>query len=160
MVLGYKQYYPFNGEPTNFYEKIIVGRYSNSIYSGQGIEPKLHSIREDIHNRWKPGMLIHHAYGVRTKNYECFDECPCVSTQKIVIKEYSIGEGDSLSYSYTFEYRDITKVFRVFVDDKLLDDCEIYSLAKNDGFDTMRDFFRWFNKPFTGKIIHWTDLRY
>lgn len=160
MILGYKQTFPFNGELTNFHKKIIAGRYSNSIYASEGWTPKVHSIREDTFNRWKPGMLIQHAYGVRTKNYDCFDECQCVSTQKIEIKEYFINEDGYLSNSYTFFEKGVPRIFRIYVDDRLLDDCEIEILANNDGFQFTRDFLKWFNKPFTGKIIHWTDLKY
>lgn len=28
------------------------------------------------------------------------------------------------------------------------------------GFDTIEEFFAYFNEDFVGKIIHWTDLRY
>lgn len=37
---------------------------------------------------------------------------------------------------------------------------EMLQLAQNDGFDTIEDFFAYFNEDFYGKIIHWTDLRY
>ena len=37
---------------------------------------------------------------------------------------------------------------------------EIELLAKHDGFNSMEDFFKWFDKDFKGKIIHWTDFRY
>ena len=30
----------------------------------------------------------------------------------------------------------------------------------NDGFDSIENFLRWFNKDFEGKIIHWTGFRY
>jgi hypothetical protein len=33
-------------------------------------------------------------------------------------------------------------------------------LARNDGFATVKDFFEWFSEDYTGKIIHWTELRY
>ena len=33
-------------------------------------------------------------------------------------------------------------------------------LAKNDGFDSVDDFFKWFDKDFNGKIIHWTNKKY
>lgn len=36
----------------------------------------------------------------------------------------------------------------------------IHTLALNDGFDSVEDFFEYFNEDFTGKIIHWTDLKY
>ena len=33
---------------------------------------KKHTIREDKHDRWNAGMIMHMATGVRTKNYKCF----------------------------------------------------------------------------------------
>jgi len=33
-------------------------------------------------------------------------------------------------------------------------------LSKNDGFETMEDFWTFFNEPYQGMIIHWTDTRY
>jgi len=35
-----------------------------------------------------------------------------------------------------------------------------YKSPFNDGFESLQDFFNWFNKPFRGKIIHWTDFKY
>lgn len=40
---------------------------------------KIHTIREDKPNRWKPGNKIHFANGVRTQNYNCFKESVCIS---------------------------------------------------------------------------------
>ena len=34
------------------------------------------------------------------------------------------------------------------------------NLVQNDGFASISDFFKFFNKDYTGKIIHWTDLKY
>jgi len=34
------------------------------------------------------------------------------------------------------------------------------TLARNDGFESVDDFFKWFNADFQGKIIHWTDFKY
>jgi hypothetical protein len=39
-------------------------------------------------------------------------------------------------------------------------DEEMIRLARNDGFDSVEDFFSFFPEDFKGKIIHWTDLRY
>ena len=36
----------------------------------------------------------------------------------------------------------------------------IPNLAQNDGFDCEEEFFAYFNKAYTGKIIHWTDYKY
>ena len=33
------------------------------------------------------------------------------------------------------------------------------NLKKNDGFKTLVEFCNWFNKDFSGVIIHWNDLR-
>ena len=107
---------------------------------------KVHSIREDKHNRWKSGILIHFAKGVRTKNYINFMLGQCFSTQKIKIMYNNIQPcGNTLSVS---------------IDDWELSLNEIERLAINDGFDSMDDFLNWFDKDFFGKVIHWTDLRY
>lgn len=37
---------------------------------------------------------------------------------------------------------------------------QIEELAMNDGFESVDQFFAWFNKDWKGKIIHWTDLKY
>jgi len=103
---------------------------------------KKHSIREDRHDRWKTGIMIHFSIGVRTKGYKCFKKGPCVSTQRIRI-----------------EYRE-RKWPHIFIDDRELDPDQMEVLARNDGFENMKTFFCWFNKDFKGKIIHWTDLKY
>ena len=107
---------------------------------------KKHTIREDKHNRWKAGHIIHMATGVRTKLYNCFYKCKCTGTQKI---EISV-DNDKL----------MGQIICVYIDSKLLYHSDVETLAKNDGFDSAKDFFAWFNKDFSGKIIHWTDLRY
>lgn len=100
---------------------------------------KLHTIRWDGKDRWKAGRKIHFAHGVRTNNYNCFKEGICKGTQKIEIGNRQI-----------------------FVNDVKLSEDEIEFLSINDGFDSLEDFWGWFDvySPFTGKIIHWTDLEY
>ena len=102
---------------------------------------KIHTIREDRYNRWKVGRIIHMATGVRTKLYKCFYRCKCTGTQSIHIF-----------------YKDEQTFVRV--DDKPLTRKQVVVLALNDGFNSIDDFFAWFNKDFSGKIIHWTDFRY
>lgn len=143
MILSYKQQFPWN-KPTNFKRKIKDG-------------DKKHTIRLDIHNRWKPGMKIHHAHGVRTPYYDCFLENECISTQKFEIRNVN---NNDFSHTYQFDATHQTFFFKVLVDDRELDIAEIDLLASNDGFDSTRDFFRWFPKSFIGKIIHWTELKY
>ncbi len=117
-------------------------QFKDPIKTGQ----KKHTIREDKHDRWKAGKVIHFATGVRTKLYEQFKEGKCKSVQSIRI-----------DYDYTQE---VTPFVTVSVDNRLLDREEIITLAINDGFDTLSEFLEWFNKDFKGKIIHWTDLKY
>lgn len=103
---------------------------------------KIHSIRLDPGNRWKPGRKIHFATGVRTPNYHCFKEGVCKSVQEI-------------SFDYDPVYLDPI----VFIDNIKIDTFR-RSLNINDGFKTLYAFYKFFNKNFKGKIIHWTDFRY
>lgn len=149
MILSYKQQFPWN-QPTNFKRKIKDG-------------DKKHTIRLDIHNRWKPGMKIHHAHGVRTPHYDCFLENECISTQKIEVEEMAMISSDHCYVLEEYSERlkeTFFKIFRVAVDDRNLTTEEIHTLAKNDGFDSTDDFFRWFSNNTEAKIIHWTDLKY
>lgn len=130
MVLGFKE---------RFKEPIMKG-------------VKVHTIREDKHNRWKPGMVIQFAIGVRTKKYACFKVGKCVSTQTIHIVYNDHGDCPPIIV--------IGKV-NTFVNTlKTLSAEEVETLAHNDGFDSAAAFFTFFDKDFSGKIIHWTGLRY
>jgi hypothetical protein len=112
---------------------------------------KIHTIREDKKKVWKKGRLIHFATGVRTKNYKCFKKGVCTGTQKIEINYVEIIISKKMPPG-------INKVVKV--NNRILSLKEIGLLAKNDGFDSVNDFFEWFNEDFKGKIIHWTDFRY
>lgn len=39
-------------------------------------------------------------------------------------------------------------------------EAQLLEFVQNDGFDTIEDFFNWFDSNFEGQIIHWTDLIY
>lgn len=118
--------------------------------------PKIHTIREDKKERWKPGTKIDFFINCRQK--DMFRFAPVLevaSVQKVQIMWFN-----------TFG----TNEARVFIDDEsfacvkfekeMIVTGKILEFAKNDGFDSIEDFFAYFNKDFTGKIIHWTDLRY
>ncbi|HEY4326126.1 MAG TPA: hypothetical protein VGN20_19205 [Mucilaginibacter sp.] len=172
MNLGFKQ--QINGKPTFFPEKIIAGI---DLYDHQKMtlndslgdvinptddqwdagscnplfehQPKLHTIREDKHNRWKAGNLIHFGINIRTPNYLRFapvTECKSVQQFEIIYYEcIDPGEGE---------------LFEIKIDGRVLNMAEQITLAINDGFENLGDFLEFFNKDFTGKIIHWTDLKY
>lgn len=143
------------GGATHFVEKIWEGiRDPNDnseilFYSDNGkrfdpysaYAPKIHTIREDPHNRWKVGMKIHPVIGNRTPNrFQFAPTLTCTCADKIWI---------------TPDAR-----FRVILDGHILTDQEIHTLALNDGFESVKQFFQWFNEPFVGKLIHWTDFKY
>lgn len=124
----------------------------NKLWDGFEIvhNPKLHSIREDKHNRWKQGKKIHFYIGSRTKNAFQFApvvECKGVQNIEIIHTDWQTKIG-------------VFECFSVSVDERILSFEEIDALAKNDGFKSIPDFLSWFNKDFKGKIIHWTDFRY
>lgn len=150
-----------DGKPTYFIEKIWSGIHENHLssnseglfYSDMGkifdnystLAPKIHTIRADKKDRWKVGNKIHFVINNRTKNrFQFAPVIPVKSIQKIEIV-YWMGCGDYPS---------------VVVGGQTLKNSEVETLAKNDGFDSVEDFFAWFNSDFKGKIIHWTDFRY
>lgn len=88
MVLGFKPQFP---------AKILEGT-------------KKHTIREDGNDRWKPGMKINFATGVRTKKYRQFKEGVCKSVQKIKITYSKAGisisvEDKPISYACLYLLR-------------------------------------------------------
>ncbi|MEZ2337663.1 hypothetical protein AB6735_18600 [Mucilaginibacter sp. RCC_168] len=117
---------------------------------------KIHTLREDKNDRWKPGVMMHQYTGGRfSKEYQKFNETPCVSTQKITMAiEKDLDGGLS--------------VLVMTVGNRELDEATQELLAVRDGFASMIDFKKWWypilaKQPgfkMVRKIIHWTDLRY
>lgn len=164
MNLGFKTH--FKGKPTHFVEKVMCSLIEThpgaNHLSGEAslvdfvltakrkglFKPgwassttsKIHTIREDTKNKWKAGRDIHFAIGVRTRDYWQF--APVVKCKSI-------------------QHIKICRIFQtVVIDDRALKWDEISELAKNDGFDSVGEFWNWFDRDFTGKIIHWTNHRY
>lgn len=127
---------------TQFPEKILSGT-------------KKHTIREDTTSRWKAGMKIQFATGARTKAYNQFHEAECTGVQDIEIK-----------------YTDNRGAVKIFIDGKHLGTwhrfmpqrsenvADVLRLAVNDGFEGVTEFLNWFSRDFTGRIIHWTAMKY
>lgn len=172
MILGFST--QLNGKPTHFVEKIWKGLKENlskelhaqheaqmtqeeltkpyqvDSESYAKVKAKLHTIREDKKDRWKTGTNIDFYIDVRKKNMLRFAPVlPVVSTQQIIIKHDTVKTG-VWSLDST-----------IYIDGKIVLDPAIYlKIAHYDGFDSIPDFFNYFNKDFKGKIIHWTDLKY
>lgn len=135
MILGFKK---------QFVSKILDGT-------------KIHTIREDKHNRWKIGMKVQCATGVRTKDYNQFHEEWCVSIQRIMFKKPAIGFASEKIWEPALPH--------IVVDGLWITDPKIkLALALNDGFDNLEELLTFFNTPAylnkELKLIHWTDLKY
>lgn len=162
-----------NGKPTYFIEKIWCGvlglnlsgkaeyndllkeyyaKFRENIDQNYLEKPKLHTIRLDKNDRWKAANKIDFFINCRQKDMFRFaPRIPVVSVQDIFM---------------TYAYNDL---IQISVNGReLFGSNERLELAINDGFDTWEDFFNYFypiiqkseDKCFSGKLIHWTDLRY
>jgi len=118
---------------------------------------KIHTIRTDKSERWKRGMKIHFWRGnprntnAKIKPHQ-FHESHCTSVQKIQFVWRTVNEGmlnEGRAVQVWIDGRNVT------TDDQIID-----ALVKNDGFDSRKEFFEWFNEDFKGKLVHWTKLRY
>lgn len=195
MILGFTQkiHLPgtkLHGQPTHFKEKILAGitrHQPQNPHPPQPAQytPKLHTIREDKKERWKAGMGIEMCYGVRTKQFECFNSVRTPDNLALApskrIKYTGLGEVVSLQkieihrlpphphhprFTMPMEFRNgkhkvtFNASFTVHIDGRALSIPEIEQLALNDGFTDATEFFTWFNDRFVGRIIHWTPLKY
>jgi len=167
-----------NGKPTYFVEKILRGieiykapinllnfwKYTGyDLFSKQHITPKIHTFREDKKDRWKAGNKIDFFINCRQKDMFRFAPVlPVVSVQEVFMTK----RGNDLEIT-------IAKVGSyIGSDDSYLYHHAKKELAINDGFDSLEEFNAYFlerineqytetgNSWFSGKIIHWTDLRY
>jgi len=118
---------------------------------------KIHTIREDKMNRWRAKISIEHATGVRTKNYNQFHSGTCQSIQFIRIRWIdaivSVDIGNKKDEMRLIYYSNPS-------DNREFGVMEMKCLSLNDGFESIDDFFKWFDKDFKGKIIHWTNHKY
>lgn len=159
-----------NGKPTYFVEKIHKGFRLKELIMKAAIDPsihyppnynyvakdklshKIHTIREDKNDRWKAGTKIDFFINCRQKNMFRFSPVlPVVSVQKVEI----------IWIACYGTFRPWVRVDgkKIYTIDQGHNE-RMLQLAQNDGFDTIDDFFAYFNEDFAGKIIHWTDLRY
>jgi len=130
MILGFSAKFQ-DGTPTNFRDKILKGI-------------KQTTIREDKNDRYKVGTKLHLAEGVRTKNYNCFAEGLIDSLVLIIIKPQE------------------KEIYVMGITSEGVEACSIKShsegmekVIKLEGFDSEEQFWKWFNKPLAGKMIHW-----
>jgi len=178
MILPFSTKFP-NGDKTYFIEKIwegLLDNYANTKYLdwrkyfvsykdkiGEEWDipkcktiAKSHTIREDVKNRWKVGNKIH--FIVFNRSEKQFQFAPVIevkSIQKINIFYYDTKQTGAFQV-----FKDDERWVNVYVDGNMLSMRDVVELAENDGFESVLDFFKWFDSDFKGKIIHWTDLKY
>ena len=101
---------------------------------------KIHTIRIDQHQRWKPGMTMHMATGVRTKHYVQFAKETCRSVQAITMGGVKLCDGS------------IRLV--VWVDGKALTPVQVLEFTRNDGFDSIDQLREWFGIDVPSLYLH------
>ncbi len=164
MNLAIATYWPnqmpghLSGKPTRFRERILNTLAQDYPFTAALLEAspekykmKPHTIRRDKFNKWVVGKNIHFfewsAKPYRSTHFKFAPVIACVSTQII---EICWTDADGF----------LMAIPTIWVDGKWLVGEAEELLALNDGFDSLQSFYAWFNKDFTGKIIHWTDLKY
>ena len=106
---------------------------------------KIHTIRQDRTERWKPGMVMHMWRGnprnVSKNPKEFCTRYRLVSKQEIFISPK-------------------LKQVQITVDGDKKTVYDMIELALNDGFDDEQQFWDYFTEDFKGYILHWTDYQY
>ena len=105
---------------------------------------KIHTIREDKHNRWKAGMNIHFWLGN-----------PRNTRSKVKPYQFGIGLCELVLpiHIYPNENR-----FIIGDQGEFKNIGSLNELAENDGFDSWQDMKKWFTDEFHGKIIYWKNF--
>lgn len=123
---------------------------------------KKQTIREDKTNRWKVGNAIHFATGVRTKNYKQFAFGTVEKIIPIMIQYARIYKHTDLSNCCIVKVSNTHYASVALYVDGIWKDLaykQLNQLAIDDGFDTIENFFNWFDKDFDGKIITWNEFK-
>lgn len=176
MILGFKEFFDAKKtQPTWFREKILAGVgivtingdhiKSNGPIVEDGFKPKLHTLRLDPHDRWKAGMSIQMVYrGPKYSIKDHFNKAipeleKCISTQTIKIEWLTYHAVPAEIFGLK---GGSTRIPRVVIDGETYPSActQVKQLAMNDGFDSLEDFYDYFNKDFTGKILHFSDMHY
>lgn len=141
---------PFFKDSVGFHEGFVPPNFN--FYVKSKCKPKLHTLRDDINDRWHAGIMIDYFINVRQKNMFRFaPKVPVISTQQVYMT-YAWGN-----------------IIEISIGSKqLVSHYEREQFAINDGFDNWDDFFNYFypkikaapGELYKPKLIHWTDFRY
>ena len=161
-----------NGKPTYFVERIIGGLFDADINNDLRLPPsfsyeklrtipgKIHSIREDKNDRWRPGIIIDFFINVRQKNMLRFaPKIPVTTTQRFCL-EWHRNKDSTVARIYIDRRSFACVIWNKGHEDNPIITGKLLEFAQNDGFDTIDEFFKYFNTDFKGKLIHWTNKTY
>lgn len=128
----------------NFKEVFTTDNFNGVAYKAQ--RPCIHSITKDTLKRWSAGTPIHFQISIPIRTILQFAPVKkTVSVQRIEIR-WTDPDGWKLPEP------------NIYIDGTWFFDYD--TLVKNEGFPSVGSFFKYHNKDFTGKIIHWTNLKY
>lgn len=120
---------------------------------------KLHTIRRDAANRWKPGMRIDHwMHNPRHVSKHPYAFCKGAHTLVSKQRVFIFPKNGVVTVDHYHNMNCLTMVPAP----RYLDKAAIETLAINDGFENTRGFFKWF-ETLEGQalwILHWTELKY
>jgi hypothetical protein len=173
MTIGFSTHFPegkgaISGKPTNFVSKIwkCIGEDdldfdpNEAMNISMGLDEEIslkindfkakrHTIRRDENERWEAEKMIHPVINNRTpERFQFAPKIKCTGKERIFIVH---PESNSTQFQ---------PFVNIGGEDIFPDDPRMELLAINDGFDSVEDFFCWFDEYFEGWIIHWTGFRY
>lgn len=105
---------------------------------------KIHTLRADVNKRWKVGNKVHFAGNLRTKDYFQFGFGIAKQVHEVSIIHQASIKG-------------VSRRPLIFLGDRRLTLEEQKAFAFRDGFDTLEQFFEWFNKTQGLRLICWVD---
>lgn len=108
---------------------------------------KIHTIRRDTTQRWRPGMSINFWFG-NPRNIKSVPPPFAFGTSH----DWTVTSIQSISIWPA------TKL--IYIDGRLLPHDERRQLAIHDGFKNLGEFWNYFTEPFSGRLIHWTEKKY
>lgn len=106
---------------------------------------KIHTIREDKHNRWQQGMKIQFWYG-NPRNKKSNPEIHQFGTGTcIAITDINIFPEKNVVVTFSKKLFTLLNTFTNLND--------LNKLARADGFKNWEEMKKWFNESFYGKLI-------
>lgn len=121
-------------------------RFPHALDYEEPFPPKLHVILLDQEETWKPGVMFLPVIHNDTElQFQFAPAMRCLATQVVTI--------DAVNHLVSIHENGIVRT---------LDQERLSMLCENEGFDSLDDFFGFFQN-FGGarlQIVHWTDLLY